>query len=117
MASPEAASVGPFWDSGRGAWEVLVMAYSGWAMGCGLMTGEGWVRVVNSASGAIGGIVAIVTPVEAATEGVVFVLVEVDNGVSAWRADVTSVAAESFAILVEGQALKRRTKKVKVMKR
>ena len=106
MASPEAESVGPFWDSGRGAWEVLVVACSDWAMGCGLMTGEGWVRVVNSASGVIGGIVAIVTPVEAATKGVIFVLVEVDSRVSAWRADVTSVAAESFATLVKGRALK-----------
>ena len=117
MASPEVESVGPFWDSGRGAWEVLVMACSDWAMGCGLMTGEGWVRLVNSASGAIGGIVAIVTPVEAATEGVVFVLVEVDSGVSAWRADVTSVPAESFVTLVEVRALERRVRKVKIMKR
>ena len=50
---------------------------------------------------------------EAATEGVVLVLVEVDSGVSAWRADVTSVAAESFATLVEGRALKEEQKRLK----
>ena len=50
----------------------------------------------------------MVTPMEAATEGVVFVLVEVDSvgGASALRAEVTSVASESFATLVEGRALK-----------
>ena len=74
-------------------------------MGCGLVAGEGWARVVNSVSEATGGIAAIVTPVEEATEGVVIVLVEVDSRVPAWRAKVTSVAAKIFAILVKGRAL------------
>ena len=75
-------------------------------MGCGLVAGEGWTRVVSSVSGATGGIEEIVTPVEAATEGVVLVLVEVESGVPAWRPEVTSVAAETFATLVKGRALK-----------
>ena len=82
-------------------------------MGCGLVAGEDWARVVNSASGTTGGIAAIVTPVEAATEGVVFVLVEVDSGVSALRAEVTSVASENFATLVKGRALKEEPEKLK----
>ena len=57
------------------------MAYSVWVVGCGLVAGGDWTRVVNSVSGATGGIVAIVTPVEAAPEGVVLVLVEVVSGV------------------------------------
>ena len=57
------------------------MAYSDGALGCGLVAGEGWTRVVNSVSGATGGIVAIVIPAEAAAEGVVLVLVEVVSGV------------------------------------
>ena len=100
-------------DSGRGALEVVVMAYSEGAPGCGLGAGEGWTRVVNSVSGVTSGIAAIVTPVEAATEGVVLALVEVDSGVSVWRAEVTSVAAETFATLAKGRALKRRTEKLK----
>ena len=91
------------------------MAYSVWAAGCGLAAGEEWAPVANSASGIEGGIAAMVTPVEAATEGVVFVLVEVDNvgGASALRAEMTSVASESFATLVEGRALKEEPEKLK----
>ena len=50
----------------------------------------------------------MVTPVEAATDGVVFVLVEVEviSGASGLRAEVTSVASWRFATLVEGRALK-----------
>ena len=65
-----------------------------------------------------GGVAAMVTPVEAATDGVVLVLVEVEcvGGASGLRVEVTSVASWSFATLVEGRALKRRTAKAKVMK-
>ena len=69
------------------------------------MAGEGWAQVVNSVLEATSGIAAIVTPVEAATEGVVLALVEVDSGVSVWHAEVTSVAAEIFATLVKGRPL------------
>ena len=57
----------------------------------------------------------MVTPVEAATEGVVFMLVEVDNigGSSALHAEVTLVASKSFATLVEGRALKEEQEKLK----
>ena len=50
----------------------------------------------------------MVTPMEAATDGVVFMLVEVDSvgGASALCAEVTSVASESFATLVRGRALR-----------
>ena len=60
----------------------------------------------------------MVTRVEAATEGVVFVLVEVDSvgGASTLRAEVTSVASESFATLVEGRALKEEPEKIKSWK-
>ena len=60
----------------------------------------------------------MVTPVEATTEGVVFVLVDVDNvgGASALRAEVTSVASETFATLVEGRALKEEPDKLKSWK-
>ena len=52
---------------------------------------------------------------EAATKGVFFVLVEVDNvtGASALHAEVTSGASESFATLVEGRALKEESGKLK----
>ena len=58
----------------------------------------------------------MVTPVEAATEGVVFVLVEADSGISALRTEVTLVAPENFATLVKGRALKEEAGKVKIMK-
>ena len=91
------------------------MAYSVWAAGCGLAAGEEWTLVANSASGIEGGIAAMVNPVEAATEGVIFALVEVDSisGVSALHAEVTSGASESFATLVEGRALKEEPEKLK----
>ena len=59
------------------------MAYSVWVVGCGLVAGGDWTQVVNLVSGVIGGIAAIVTPVEAATEGFFLVLVEVVSGVPA----------------------------------
>ena len=59
----------------------------------------------------------MVTLAEAATDRVVFVLVEVEvvGGTSGLRVEVTSVASWSLAILVEGRALKRRTGKAKVV--
>ena len=94
------------------------MAYSVWAAGCGLAAGEEWAPVANSASGIEGGVAAMVTPVEAATDGVVFMLVEVDSvgGASALRAEVTSVASESFATLVRGRALREELEKLKSWK-
>ena len=60
----------------------------------------------------------MVTPVEVATDGVVFVPVEVDSvgGASALRAEVTSVASESFATLVKGRPLKEELEKLKSWK-
>ena len=89
------------------------MACSIWAMGCSLVAGEEWARVVNSVSRATGGIVAMVTPVEAATEGVVLVPVEVESGVPAWQAEVTLAAAEVFATSVKGRALQEEQEKLK----
>ena len=50
-------------------------------------------RVINSASGSGGGVAAMVTPTEAAAEGVVFVPMEVEvvSGTSGLRPEVTSV--------------------------
>ena len=68
------------------------------------------------ASGAGEGMVVRAAPVEAAAEGVVFVLVEVDRvgETSALRAEVTSVASECLATLVRGRALKGRARGVRV---
>ena len=59
----------------------------------------------------------MVTPAEAATDEVVFVLVEVEvvGGTSGLCIEVTSVASLSFATLVEGRALRMNTNKARVI--
>ena len=59
----------------------------------------------------------MLTPVEAAIDGVVFVLVEVEvvGGTSGLRVEVTSATSLSFATLVEGRALKMNTDKARVI--